>query len=191
MYRKHHTRAIVIKVTPTGESSLNLTFFTENFGVINVRAQGARKLNSRLRLNLQNFSFGEFSLIHGKSGWKLAGAETGGNFFEVFRKESDKLSVASNVLNLIKKLTDEEENPLLFEVVYHFLNFLRIAKKEEISTAECLVLLRILYNLGYMQHDPDFAQPMVSSIMSAADLALIAPRRSRITRLINESLKGI
>lgn len=191
MYRKHHTKAIVIGGFPTGENSVNTTLFTESFGIINAKAQGIRKLSSRLRLNLQKFSFGEFSLVHGKSGWKLAGAKAVENFYELLKNDSGKLLVMANVLNLIKKLVGEEANHSLFNIVYNFLVFLKTAKKEEVAPAECLVLLRILHSLGYMRSDPELTLPLTSSEIKTADLSLLSPRRAKLVSLINESLKEI
>src|SRR3989344_5788358 len=190
MYHKHHTKGIVIGSNVEGDDSRRVCIFTENFGLINARVQGARNVHSKLRTGSQDFCLGEFSLVHGRAGWKVVSTKSEINIFENLRYSPEKLKIAVNVLNLIKKLVEEEEvhTPIFF-IISNFLNFLREAKEESVSLSECLVLLRILHSLGYMREDPDFAIPILSAEMQATDLELLAPRRLKMIELINESLK--
>ncbi len=156
MYCKHHTKGIVVGSKIEGDSSKRANIFTENFGLISARVQGGRNIRSKLRSGCQDFSFGDFSLVHGKSGWRVVSSRAEKNFFELFRNFPDKLKIVGNILNLIKKLTSEEEaHTPLFSVVSNFLNFLVTAKEQDIALAECLTLLRALHILGFMGHDPE------------------------------------
>lgn len=189
MYRKHHTKGIVISSKIEGGDSKRINLFAEKFGLISARVQGARMLRSKLRNSSQDLSLGEFSLVHGKSSWRLVGARADKNYFEIFRNNSEKLKIAGNVLNLVRKLAGEEEGqPQLFSIVSNFLKFLEKAEEEKITLAECLVLLKILNNLGYMKHDPELSVPISSHEIEDKDLDIIAPRRAKVTALINESL---
>ncbi|SRR3989344_832229 len=216
MYRKHHTKGIVISSKIEGDSSKRINLFTENFGLLSVKVQGARLLRSKLRSNSQDFSFGEFSLIHGKTGWRVAGVRSEQNFYEKLKHSPNKIKIVSNVLGLIMKLTDEDarHNQVgygprysLFEIVINFFNFLvtdelsrdafelPLSQKTpfdsgKIALAECLTLTRILYSLGYMRHDPELMIPMSSNEIEVKDLESIAPRRAKIVALINEFLKA-
>ena len=191
MYHKHHTKGIILGGKNEGNDSKRIIVFTEKFGIINTRVQGVRNIHSRLQAGTQDFCIGEFSLVHGKAGWRLVSARSDKNIFEILRSSPPKLKVATNVLNLIKKLAGEEEtNSTLFEIVSNFLEFLIPAKLESVSLAECLVLLRILNSLGYMRSDPELSLPISSSEIEMKDLETIAPRRLQITMLINESLKA-
>ncbi len=216
MYRKHHTRGIVVSSKIEGDSNKRINIFTEHFGLINAKVQGARNMHSKLRASVQDFSFGEFSLIHGKTGWRVVSGRAEKNFYEIFRNFPDKIKIISNVLNLIKKLVAEEArlsdevgqetNNKLFVIVSNFLIFLtnkpsRVAFEmpqsqkatfdgESVALAECLTLIRILHSLGYMRYDPEFIIPMTSSEIEIKDLEAIAPRRSKMIQLINESLKA-
>lgn len=193
MFIKHHTKGIVISDKTEDNDSRRAVIFTQKFGLINARVQGSRVMSSKLRFSSQDFSSGEFSLIHGKSGWRLVGARAEQNFFEIFRNYPEKLKIVCNILNLIKKLVSEEENKNshhpIFSIIYNFFNFLTIAKENNIALAECLTLMRILHTLGYMRHDPEFVAPILSTEINARHLETIAPRRSQIIALINESLK--
>lgn len=191
MYHKHHTKGIVIGAKIEGDNSRRVSIFTENFGLINARVQGARHTYSKLRSGSQNFSFGEFSLVHGKTGWKIVSARAEKNLFEAFRNSPAKLKIVGNIFNLIKKLISEEKTYTpIFNIISNFFNFLATAKESDIALAECLTLVRILHALGYMRHDPKLLIPISSTEIVIKDLEMIAPRRLKIIQLINESLKA-
>ena len=201
MYRKHHTRGIIIWGKTESGDSRRVNIFTESFGLLSARVQGGRNIHSKLRAASQDFSSGEFSLVRGKSGWRVVSARSDKNLFETFRNQPEKLKIIGNILNLIKKLVDEEEaHTDLFEIMLNFFNFLEktpnfaeasLGKQEsDIALAECLTLVRILHSLGYMRHDPELTIPLSSCEIQIADLETIAPRRSKMVQLINESLKA-
>ena len=194
MYFKHHTKGIVASSRIEGDCGKRADIFTEKFGLVSARVQGARNIHSKLRGGVQDFSSGEFSLVHGKSGWRVVSIRSEKNFFELFRNSPVKLKIAANVLNLVKKLTSEEENynfyNSVFNIVIKFFNFLTAAREDDVALAECLTLVRILHSLGYMRHDPQLLIPISSAEIEIKDLETIAPRRSKIIQLINESLKA-
>lgn len=191
MYQKHTTRGFVISSSDEGDDSKRLNIFTEDFGLISARVQGARTLRSKLRAGAQNFSSGKFSLVHGKAGWKVVSTAPDQNIFESLRHSKEKLRVITNVFNLLKKLAGEESvSDKLFLIVLNLLDFIVIAKDEEVKIAECLVLLRILQNLGYLRSDPDFSIPLSAVDFKFEDLESLIPKRSRMIELINESLQA-
>jgi DNA repair protein RecO len=191
VYRKHHTKGIIVGSCIEGDSNRRINIFTEKFGLVSARVQGARNIHSKLRGGCQDFSFGEFSLVHGKAGWKVVSACSHRNFFELLRNSPAKLKIAGNILNLIKKLVSEEEaHTPLFSVVSNFLTFLATAEEKDIALSECLTLLRVLHILGFMGHDPELSIPISSTEITIEALEIIAPRRSKMISLINESLKA-
>jgi len=194
MYCKHHTKGIVISSRIEGDSNKLINIFTENFGLINAKAQGSRNLHSKLRAGSQDFCFSEFSLVHGKTGWRVVSARADKNLFEEFKDSTAKLRIVGNLLNLIKKLVSEEETHhsfnSVFNIISNFFNFLITAKEENIALAECLTLMRILHALGYMRHDPELSIPVSSSEITIEALEAISPRRFKIVELINESLRA-
>jgi len=110
----------------------------------------------------------------------------------LFKDFPEKLKITGNVLNLIKKLVDEEkEHSTLFGVATNFFSFLENSEEESIALAECLTLMRILHILGYMKSDPELTISISSSEITTKALRIISLRRSQIVRLINESLKVV
>jgi DNA repair protein RecO len=191
MYHKHHTRGIVIGGSSEGDHSRRVDLLTEKFGLVSAKIQGARGSLSKMRPGTQDFSYGEFSLIHGKSGWKIVSVGAIANFFEDFRLSEIKLRVAQNVLFLVRRLIAEDESGgEVFEIVINFLDFLKGAKREEVPLSECLTLLKILSALGYMRHSPNLLIPISKNRIEVMDLEAIAPHRAQIVALINESLKS-
>lgn len=194
MYHKHHTKGIIISSRIEGDCNKRINIFTESFGLVSARVQGARNIHSKLRGGCQDFSFGEFSLLHGKTGWKVVSVRAEKNFFESLRSSPSKIKIASNVLGLLQKLISEEESKnsfnSIFNIVSNFFIFLEKAEEKDIALSECLTLVRILHALGYMRHDPELSIPISSSEIEIKDLELIALRRSKIVSLINETLKA-
>lgn len=190
MYHKHHTKGIIISGRIEGDSNRRVSLLTEDFGLINAKVRGARNSFSKLRGGSQDFSAGEFSLVHGKSGWGVVSVRSEKNFFESLRNSQTKLKVVGNIFGLIKKLVSgEEADTILFNTVLNFLNFLTKAEEKDIALAECLTLTRILHSLGYMRHDPELLIPLSSAEIATKDLEAIAPKRAKMVQLINESLK--
>jgi recombinational DNA repair protein (RecF pathway) len=204
MYCKHHTKGVVVSSRIEGDSNKLINIFTENFGLINAKVQGARNLQSKLRSGSQDFSLGEFSLVRGKTGWRVVSSRADKNLFEEFKDSPEKLKMVGNILNLIKKLVAEEEAHhsynSVFNIVSNFFKFLEKAtnsaeassgkQEKDIALAECLTLVRILHALGYMRNDPELAIPISHNEIQTKDLELIAPKRSQMISLINESLKA-
>ena len=191
MYHKHQTKGIVLSSKAEGSDSRRIIVLTKDFGLLSAKVQGARQTPSKLRSGSQDFCIGEFSFVHGKSGWKVVSVNTEKNIFETFRTEPEKMVVALNVLKLVKKLVFEDHGePKLFEIVSNFLDFLILAPKQDILALECLVLLKILHCLGYMREDLETNLSLGAIEIDDLALALVAPKRREMVRLINESLKA-
>ncbi len=191
MYNKHHTKGIVISSKFDSENSKYLNIFTKDFGLINVRAQSVRNNISKLRFSIQDLSFGDFSILFGKTGWRLVGASASKNLFEVFKYEKSKLAIVVNILNLIKRLTSEDNsNQNLFDIVFNLISFLESNTEDKNTFAECSALLKILHNLGYMRNDPNLSLPINTPEINILNLDLIDKNKAYIVKIINESIKA-
>lgn len=110
-YAVYTTRGWILASAPSGEASKSYSIYTEDFGLVSARAQGVRKLDSKLRYNLDDFSFATLSLVRGKEFWRLTGAE------KAELPEGGKLARA-RVLSLVKRLVHgEERNEALFRAL--------------------------------------------------------------------------
>ncbi len=134
-YAVYSTRGFILGSTPSGEASKIYLIYTEDFGLVRARAQSVRMLSSKLRYNLEDYSFGTFSLVRGKEVWRLTGADK--------QDLPEKLSlVRARILNLVKRLVQgEERNEKLFNTL------LTVTEKE---MSEPVILSQILDALGYI-----------------------------------------
>lgn len=191
MYHKHHTRGIVLWGRDDGVDSRRISIFTEDFGLISTKVQGARNLNSKLRSGAQDYTLGQFSIIRGKSGWKFVSVRPELNIFEDLKHSGGKLRAVVNVLNLLKKLAPEEQSsPIIYDIVKKFLDFVIDAPEDLVILAECLVLIRILNNLGYLREDLNLKQILQNSEITPKIVLSLSPIKQKIIDLINESLKA-
>jgi hypothetical protein len=172
-HRIYTTAGFIIESRPYGEAGRMLTIFTRELGMVNAAAQGIRLGQSKLRYHAQNFSLAEFSLVRGRDLWRLVGAEKNDTL-----SNSDPLFI--RILTILRRLINgEEKNEALFEAVLALHDFLddNFIKEEDkanpvdISTmtlmtfpaAEPIIMLRILYHLGYISIS---AQPELAPFLA-------------------------
>lgn len=156
MHEIYQTEGLVLKSKDLGEADKNLFVFTKDFGLIKIIAQGLRKIASKLRYGLQEFSFAQVSLVRGKNVWRMTNALCDSNFYFSLSGNKKKLIVISRVLNLLNQLVPEEEkNENLYLTIRQALLFLERTELEDkdLPSFENITVLRILYCLGYFDKD--------------------------------------
>jgi DNA repair protein RecO len=155
MHHIHRTKGIIIKSIPVRESDKQITILTENFGVLKILAQGSRKIESKFRQSIQDFSLVTIATVRGKSGWRLTNVLFLENFYNEIQNQELKESII-RVLNFIDRLVvgESDEHLEIFEITNKFINF---AKNNEnsfdkvlIKNFEIIFLMRILVDLGYI-----------------------------------------
>lgn len=188
----YHTPGLVLGARGVGESNSLLTIFTRELGMIEASAQAVREVKSKLRFSLREFSFSELSLVRGKQGWRITSAILDTNLSDSCGPGTETLSCAARVSGLLQRLVaGEEKNEQLFDMVTSALRFL--SKEglvgEELANAECVAVLSILHELGYVQDDAAF-QPFIGRVeWNREIIQSIAPLRSRVIAQINASLR--
>lgn len=135
-YAVYSTKGFILGSAPSGEASKTYLLYTEDFGLVRARAQSVRLLASKLRYNLEDYSFAVFSLVKGKEFWRLTGAE------KIFSPKEHP-EVSARVLNLVRRLVQgEEKNGKLFKV---------LLSMTESKISEPVMLGDILDALGYLE----------------------------------------
>lgn len=135
-YAVYSTRGFILGSGQSGEASKIYSIYTEDFGLIHARAQSVRTLQSKLRYNLEDYSFVSISLVRGKEIWRLVGSQT---------IDTPKYShiISARVLNLVKRLVQgEERNDKLFIAL--------LSLVDEALQSEVKILSKILSALGYL-----------------------------------------
>lgn len=186
-YPIYTTPGFVLASYKTGEADKLLQIFTRDLGVVFAKATGIRKLESKLRGHIQDYNVGLFSMVHGKSGWKLTNGD-------VYDSKNGNLSIRqkaslSRIASLLKRLyVGEEPNEKLFESVINFFSHEMFLKEEKLGVFELVLGIHILGHLGYVGDDS-----IVSNIFAMGDeidTELILKEKNKIISEINKALAG-
>jgi DNA repair protein RecO len=192
MHHIYKTEGLIIGSSLSGEANKFFYIFTRDLGLIGASAQGVRRLQSKLRYSLQDFSLSQISLVRGKNNWKITNAIFDKNFYQIFNENSDKLFVCSQIFSLLKKLlAGEDKNEKLLDVVKSSLVFLEQSElgSEEIKNFECIVVLKILHNLGYLGQSENLKKFIEEQTWSLEFLSAMNGSKKEAIENINKSIK--
>lgn len=189
----YHTEAFVLQHRPRGEDSKLLYLFTADLGLILVMAQGVRKVGSKMRANITDYSFGDYSLVRGREFWRLVSAQKRDDFSRALADPRKRL-VIGNVFRLLLALTGEEESREIFQDLKQAFTWLDQipAGDKLLSVVEKMLVLRLLFHLGYLESNPIWSD-LVEGEWSRGklDLLLSSPLDVEATIFINKILKDL
>ncbi|MEK7526611.1 MAG: DNA repair protein RecO [Patescibacteria group bacterium] len=121
---------IILSRKTYSEADRILTIFTKQNGKVTVMAKGVRKLTSRKRGHIENFSYIRFSATSGQNSMSvITETETVDNF-ENIRKDLSKIAVAYFLLETVNKITHEAESfSEVFDLLLTYLKKLQTATR--------------------------------------------------------------
>ncbi len=189
-YHIYTTDGIILKRTGFGEANILLHVLTEELGLVIASARSARLAVSKLRPALQEYAHVSVSVIHGKSGWKVTNVAGKSNFFFDLQGSSLQKVLARIVSVLLQMIPGESPHPEIFETVCSGFEFLKTISETDISSFEILMVLRILYELGYVARNPA-VEPFIqnSTIWHSSVLQNTSMEKKRLVEIINKALK--
>ncbi len=189
MHHIYHTEGIILGSRNYGETGKCYYVFTRDLGLIFASAQGVRKLSSKLRYVLQDFSYIKVDFVKGKEFWRITSASKT-NVLESLTKDSGKFEVLFNVSKLLKRLlAGEDANKTLFLDVLDGLLILENSKDVgELANIEVVLVLRILDNLGYIGGDKKL-EYLVKSPFEKELVFEISKNRKNVLNEINRALR--
>jgi DNA repair protein RecO (recombination protein O) len=191
-YHLYTTPGIVLVGKPSGEFDKYYYLFTRDLGVVVATAKSVRKPESKLSASLDDFSFGEFSLIKGKREWKITNARDSHNLYRLFSHSIEKRATMVRILRVIQKLVvGEQMHEALFSSVsdgFVFLEKTRLTK-EELVAFQCVAILRILHLLGYGKDRDAYESFVSTSVWSTALLSDAIPQIESMKSDIDVSLE--
>lgn len=189
MHHIYHTEGIILGSRNYGEAGKCFYIFTRELGMIYASAQGVRKMSSKLRYVLQDFSYVKIDLVRGKDFWRVTSASKT-NELEDFINKNEALGVFSNVARLLKRLlAGEDKNEILFDDLLRGLKVLeKSVSKEEIRNVEVLLVLRILHHLGYVGGGESVGEYTISPFEDEL-VFQISKNRSKVLNHINKALR--
>lgn len=188
-YHIYQTRGFVIRGANMGEADRTIFIFTEHLGLLAVNARAARKVSSKLRHSLQNYSFARVALVRGKNVWWLTDAEELASFSAT--QDMAKLKLIAGVFSLVSRFVHGEgENKMLFwglEDIFSFLQREELSDKEMLST-ETIAVCRILSALGYVGESETLAS-FLNFPISRPILSNFLSHRMEASQEINRALR--
>ena len=188
MHHIHHTEGIILSSKNYGETGKYYAVFTRDLGMIYAGAQGVRKMSSKLRFVLQDFSYVKMDFVRGKDFWRVTSASKT-NKLDSLKKDKEKLKIFSNIATLLKRLlAGEDQNKALFEDLLEGLFFLEKKDCDFSGDIEAVIVLRILNSLGYIDSSNEF-KDVIENPFGDSLLALSKEKRKRIFSEINRALK--
>lgn len=188
MHHIYHTQGIVLSSRNFGETGKTYALFTRDLGMVYATAQGVRKMSSKLRFVLQDFAYLKIDLVKGKDFWRITSVSRTDELEKLSRPGT--FPIFANIARLLKRLlSGEEANEELFNDLLQGLSVLEKAEtKEELENTEAILVLRILYRLGYIgagETLEDFTQSPFAEEL----LFKVSKNRAKILRQINQALK--
>ena len=189
MHHIYHTEGIILGSRNFGETGRYYYIFTRDLGMITASAQGVRKMASKLRHVLQDFSYLKIDLVQGKNIFRVTNALKT-NALEKITKMPENFKVFANIANLLKRLlAGVEPNQSLFADLLNGLSVLEKAEtKENLLNIEAVIVLRILNNLGYIG-DNDIIKDFIRSPFEENLMFEASKHRAKVLHQINKALK--
>lgn len=108
MFIHYRTQGIVLKKRDFLEADSIFIVFTKDFGKLEILGKAIRKIGSKLRGGMQEFSLSEIEFIQGKSHKTLTDAELI-NDFENIRKDLKVLRIGYKIAEIIDSLVETQE----------------------------------------------------------------------------------
>ncbi|MDR3519391.1 MAG: DNA repair protein RecO [Candidatus Pacebacteria bacterium] len=189
MHHIYHTEGLILGSKNSGEAGKYYSIFTRDLGMVYATAQGVRKMSSKLRFVLQDFSYVKIDLVQGRDFWRVTSASKT-NMLEQVVKNRETFEVFYNIGNLLKRLlAGVEPNEALFTDLVSGLSLLeKVENQNDLRNIEAVIVLRILSNLGYIGGN-EALQSLIKSPFEAELLFEISKSRIEVLRQINKALK--
>lgn len=151
MHHIYHTDAFVLASRPTGEDSKTLVLYTRELGLIYARAQALRKISSKLRFTLQDFSRALIDLVRGKEIWRVTSATPLDTQRDILRDPEKEQIVARIYALVVRMCSGEDPNVEVFGALESLSTLLvRSVSPDESRSGELFIVARILISLGYL-----------------------------------------
>lgn len=188
-YHVYQTSGFILRSVPVGEADRVVFVLTEHLGLLPLSVRAARKISSKLRYALKNYSFVRVAFVRGKNAWRLTDAEEKACFHAAH--DTERLKTFAGISAMVSRLVHGEgENRALFAVLADSFHFLReeTLSEEERRTLEVLSMCKVLSVLGYAPGNPALA-PFLSAETSRTLLDEFASYRKVAAEEVARALK--
>ncbi len=190
MHKVYSTEGIIVAKRANGEANVRVSILSEELGLIRAAVRSSRVEVSKLRYGLEPLTRARYSLVLvmalGRLGGGVTIAGVGGGPTRARGHAAGRIARV-----LLRLVQGEEPVQELYRAVREGLLFLAAAQSEQdAQSVECVLVLRVLAQLGYLPHTPALT-PFIQDTFFSIELAAEASRaRSLLVRTINESLQS-
>lgn len=165
------------------------SILTSDLGLVRAQVRSARVMPSKLRYGVEPLTHGRFSFVRGRHEWRLTGAEALSR--EALTMPAVHRAVVGRVGKLLLRLMPGTEPlPTLYQVVTEGFLALQTAVAEDVQDIECVLVLRILSELGYIPDTSQAAPFIEEKGFNKELLALAHASRPTLIRSINDALQS-
>jgi len=187
-YHIYTTEGIILKRAPFGEANLLLYILTSELGLIIASARSARVSASKLRPALQEYAHVSVSCVKGKGGWKVTNVASIENYFFESPEHTHKV-MAQIVTLLIKMMPGEECHPAVFSLVKSAFTEIKSIEKEDLESFEMLVVLRVMFELGYVAKNSEIEIFLKDNNWENYILREVSVNRNILLMVVNKAIK--
>ncbi len=189
MHHIYHTDGIILGSRNFKEANKYFYILTRDLGLVYAEAEGIRKITSKLRFVLQDFSYVKLDFVKRKNIWRITSAIKT-NELDILKNDFEKLKILNNISRLLIRLLPEQEtNENLFvDLLNGLKTFEKIENKQELVNLEIILVLKILHNLGYLNTQEILSDLNPSPIQNEF-LLDISKNKSFILKEINKALR--
>jgi DNA repair protein RecO (recombination protein O) len=129
MFIHYRTLGLVLKKEDRGETDQLISFYTKDFGKLEILGKAIRKISSKLRSGTNVFYLSEIEFIQGKAHKTLTDAVLVDKFKNL-RKDSKRLAISYKIAEILDDLIkDQEKDEKIWRLVlgtFHKLNDLTL-----------------------------------------------------------------
>lgn len=156
----YQTPALILKTKNMREANKLIILYTREFGLLFVSSQSIRVLSSKMRFHTSSLSLVDVDLVEGRDIWKLTGIHE--NISALTLAGTSWYDLSSNIARVIMRLCKgEESNLALWEDIqslYSYMTDYPEPSAKDRKILEIIIVVRILYHLGYWQGDDEITQ---------------------------------
>ena len=150
-YQTYITEAIVCSAQSAKTSDRSFLLFTRDAGMIFASAKSVREERSKQRYALQECSHARVTLVRGKNGWKVTGAEPIADLYAKAATRDARAFLRNTIMLLRRVIHGESPHPDIFDDVRAACSIMNDADPAALET---VLTLRVLHVLGYIAPEP-------------------------------------
>ena len=194
------TDAIILKRIDYSEADRIITVLTRERGKVQLLAKGIRRSKSKLAGGLELFSVTNVSYIDGRSDLKTVIGTQLQSFFSIISSDLERTMLGYEFLKLTNRLTEDESEPIFFELLESALQSLNDARHSvalteswfllqlAIASGEGLLLERTLSGAQF-SNDDMYRFDAEEMGFTSHNSGIYSPKHIRLLRLLAKASK--